>query len=80
MSKNPIINALLAGVYIVLVVTVINYASQFTAQNQSKFVGPIAFLSIFTLSAGIMGYLFVFQPLQLYLDGKKKQGVNYQIM
>jgi hypothetical protein len=76
MSKNPFLNALLASAYIILVVTVINYASQFTVQNQSKFVGPIAFLSVFTLSAATMGYLFMFQPLQLFLDGKKKEGVN----
>jgi hypothetical protein len=37
---------------------------------------PIVILSLFTLSAAMMGYLFLFQPLQLYLDGKKKVAVN----
>jgi hypothetical protein len=76
MSKNPILNALLAGGYIVLVVTVTNYVGHFTNDNKSPIVGPIAFLSLFTLSVATMGYLFIFQPLQLYLDGQKKQGVN----
>jgi hypothetical protein len=37
---------------------------------------PIVIISLFTLSAAMMGYLFLFQPLQLYLDGKKKLAVN----
>lgn len=39
-------------------------------------LAPIAMISLFTLSAAMMGYLFVYQPLQLLLDGHKKQGVN----
>jgi hypothetical protein len=75
MSKNPIINALAAVVYIVGVVLVINFVDK-TATHGSTFVAPIAGISLFTLSAAVMGYLFCYQPIQLYFDGKKKQAVN----
>jgi len=34
-------------------------------------------LSLFVLSAAVMGFLFVYQPLQLYLDCHKKEGVDF---
>ena len=37
---------------------------------------PVAILSLFTLSAAVMGYIFFFQPVQLYLDGKKKPAID----
>lgn len=33
-------------------------------------------ISLFTLSAAVMGYLFFSQPLQMYLDGSKKSAVK----
>ncbi len=37
---------------------------------------PIAALSLFVFSASSMGYLFLYQPLQLFLDGEKKKSVD----
>lgn len=74
MSKNPIINSLSAYVYILLIVTVLNYGTKLTSNN--TFMAPIAMISLFTLSAAIMAYIFCFQPLQLFLDGKKKIAVK----
>jgi hypothetical protein len=34
------------------------------------------FVSLFTLSAAVMGYLFLYQPLLLLIDGHKKSAVN----
>ena len=75
MTKNPFLNALAAAVYIVLVATVISSASGHPNPNNSVII-PIAVVSLFTLSAAVMCYLFVYQPFTLYLDGKKKQAVN----
>jgi hypothetical protein len=36
----------------------------------------IALISLFTLSAAVMGYLFCYQPAQLYFEGKKKDAVR----
>lgn len=41
-----------------------------------EIIMPIIMLSLFTLSAAIMAYIFGYQPLQLFLDGKKKDAVS----
>jgi len=75
MSKNPIINGLSALIYIILVASVMNFGTKMTPHPNS-FVAPIAVISLFTLSAAVMGYIFCYQPAQLYFDGKKKQAVQ----
>ncbi|MDB5224948.1 MAG: hypothetical protein JWO43_570 [Candidatus Adlerbacteria bacterium] len=37
---------------------------------------PIAMLSLFVFSASVMSYIFLYQPLQLFLDGEKKKAVD----
>lgn len=75
MTKNPILNALAATLYIVIVAFVMFYGVSHAPREDSVII-PIAMMSLFTLSAAVMGYLFVYQPLMLYFDGKKKQGLN----
>lgn len=75
MTKNPIINATLASAYISIIAFIMNYGSQMTPHTKSIIV-PIAVVSLFTLSAAVMGYLFLYQPGQLYFEGKKKEAVN----
>ncbi len=74
MTKNPFINALSATAYIIIVASVMNLGTK-NMKGPDTVMAPIVFLSVFTLSAAVMGYLFLLQPLQLYLDGKKKAGV-----
>ncbi len=75
MTKNPFLNAAAATAYIAIVATVMFFGNRFAGPANS-IVGPIAFISLFTLSAAVMGFLFLSQPLQMYLDGKKKQAVK----
>lgn len=75
MTKNPFINALAAALYIDVVASVMTYASKFSSPPPSVIM-PIAMLSLFTLSAGFMGYCFLYQPLRLYIEGEKKKGAN----
>lgn len=75
MTKNPILNALCALSYITLVAFVMVYATEKTGPGKTVLV-PIAVLSLFTLSAAVMGYIFLYQPFQLYFDGKKKQALK----
>lgn len=77
MSKTPFINALSASGYIVLIVSVLNYVSQFQSNKPDTFFTPMAFLSLFTLSVVVMAYLFFYQPLQLFIAGEKKQALNF---
>ncbi len=75
MTKNPFINALFATAYITIVASVMFYGMHFIRPAKSIII-PMAMLSLFTLSAALMCYLFGSQPLQLYLDGKKREGVK----
>lgn len=76
MKKSPLINALLAILYIVTIALILYYGTIFKVGNNS-IIAPIAMISLFTFSAAIMGYLFLYQPFILYFDGKKKQALNY---
>lgn len=76
MTKNPILNALAAIAYIIIVAATMFYGSTHPGPADDSFFAPIALISLFTLSAAVMGYIFLGQPLQLYLDDKKKEAVN----
>src|SRR3989338_9752283 len=76
MSKNPIINAFSASTYIILVVTITTFVSQTQKNKPDTIFAPITFLSLLTLSVAVMAYLFFYQPLQIFIEGKKKTAVN----
>ena len=76
MSNNPVINALSALVYIILVVTVMTFVTQPLKNKPDTFFAPITFLSVFTLSVVVMAFLFFYQPLMLFIERKKKQAVS----
>lgn len=75
MSKHPVLNGLSALAYIVIIASVMFWGSRMIPREDT-FLAPIAMISLFTLSAAVMGYIFLFQPAQLYFDGKKKQAVS----
>jgi hypothetical protein len=77
MTKNPYLNALFAGLYIVLVVILINYGPVLVRQKPDTILAPIAMLSLLVLSAAFMGYLFFFQPVLIYVEGKKREAVHF---
>jgi|SRR3989338_4519475 len=76
MTKNPILNAIGASTYIFLVASVIRFISQTQGNKPDTFFAPVAFLSLLTLSVVLMAYLFFYQPLQLFIEGKKKEAVR----
>ncbi len=76
MSKNPVINALSASGYILLIAIILNLISSTRGDTPDTFFAPVAFLSLLTLSAAVMAYLFFYQPLQLLIEGKKKEAVD----
>ena len=73
--KNPYLNSIFAEIYIILVVSLMNYFGE--PNTPDTFLDPVAALSLFVLSAAIMGFLFLGQPLQLYLNGEKKQAATF---
>lgn len=73
MTRNPILNALGASVYILLGVVVMSFVSKPLANKPDTFFAPVVFLSLLTLSVAVMAFMFFYQPLQLLIDGKKKE-------
>ncbi|HEX9008488.1 MAG TPA: hypothetical protein VF837_04475 [Patescibacteria group bacterium] len=76
MTKNPIVNALGASVYIVLGVTIMSFVTQTLRNKPDTFFAPIVILSLLTLSVAVMAFLFFYQPLLLVIEGKKKEAVS----
>lgn len=77
MTKNPYFNALIAGLYIVLIVLVITYGPAFVRQKPDTIFAPMAALSLLVLSVAFMGYAFFFHPIQMYFDGQKREAVAF---
>lgn len=75
MTKNPIYNALAAEGYIALIGFIMYYGTEY-APKAPSFIAPVAVISLFTLSAAVMGYIFCYTPAILYFDGKKKAAVE----
>ena len=73
--KNPYLNSIWAELYIILVVSVMHAISR--PNTPDSFIDPVAALSMLVLSASVMGYIFLGEPLQLYLDGEKKKSVAF---
>ncbi len=76
MTKKPFINALVAAAYIFLVVTAMNVVTQPLRDKPDTFMAPVTVLFVLTLSVAVMAYLFFYQPLLMFIDGKKKEAVN----
>jgi hypothetical protein len=77
MTKNPFYNALSAIGYIVFIVLLINFVDEFeTNIGTAQYVMPIMMLSMFTLSAAVMAYIFGYHPLRLFMDNKRDEGVK----
>jgi len=76
MFKNPIINGLSASAYIIFIVTVMTFVTQPLKNKPDTFFAPITFLSVLTLSVAVMAFLFFYQPMLLFIEGKKKEAVS----
>jgi len=73
--SSDVFNGLSAWIYIVTLAFVMYFGTK-NLPKEDTILAPIAMISLFTLSAGVMGYIFGLQPIQLYLDGKKKEAVQ----
>jgi len=52
------------------------FVTQPLRDKPDTFFAPVVFLSLLTLSVAVMAFLFFYQPLILFIEGKKKDGVN----
>jgi hypothetical protein len=75
MTKNPFINALAAVGYIAAVASFMFFSPKFEDAMLGVLV-PMAVLSLFVLSAAVMGFIFFYQPILLFIDGKRQEAVR----
>ena len=63
--------------YIALIILVINSTNSIAANTPDTILAPITMLSLFVLSAAIMGILFVYEPLRLFLENQKSDALSF---
>jgi hypothetical protein len=76
-TPTPLRNAIVAALYIALIVSAINWFGSMFENTEDTIMAPMVMLSLFVLSAAIMGYLFVYEPVRLYLDGRKEEALPF---
>ena len=79
MIKNPYLNAFMALGYIALIILVVSKTSSIAAHTPDTLLAPLTMLSLFVLSAAIMGILFVYEPLRLFLENQKRESLSFLI-
>ena len=77
MIKNPYLNAFMALGYIGGIILVINKTSSIAVNTPDTLLAPVTMLSLFVLSAVIMGILFIYEPLRLFLESQKPQALSF---
>ena len=75
MTKNPFYNALAAVGYIILIVVLMNTIPDI-APDFNEYIMPVIMLSLLTFSVALMGYIFGYRPLTMFLDDKKEEAVK----
>lgn len=68
-------SALASGIYILAIVGII-YALQ-SPNTPDTILAPIFLLSLLTLSAAVMAFLFFYQPLKLYFDNHRNEALAH---
>lgn len=75
LKKSGLLNALGVLIYVSIVAVLMNNGDKIFGK-MNDYVGPIAFLLLFTISAAAVGGLVLGQPILLYFDDKKKEAIK----
>ena len=73
--KKPFFYALAVVSYIVIIILCGNALSPLIPEE--TILIPMAMLSLFVLSTAIMGFLFLSEPLILYIENKKREAILF---
>ena len=77
-KPNPVIHGLVAGGYIMVLVAIMNAVTKTVEDSKGfNFLAIVLFISMLTLSAAVMAYLFIYPPAYLYFEGKKEEAVKF---
>lgn len=75
--KKPFLHALGAALYIVIIVFIVQFVGSVLKITNGTIVAPMTMLSVFVLSAAVMGYLFLSEPLYLLMENRKKEAITW---
>lgn len=77
MTLTPFRNAFAAAAYIVVIVSGIS-SLEFLDGQEDTILIPMTMLSLLTLSAAIMGFLFFFEPIRLSMNKEhREEGLRF---
>ena len=80
LEKNPVVHSLghavLTLAYVSLVAFVMSHAQSWFP-GPDTWLTPVAVLMLFVLSAAITGTLVLGRPILMYVDGQKKEGLQF---
>lgn len=74
--KKPLLHALSAGAYIVLIVNLINFFGHSNAPEDT-ILAPIAMLSLLVLSVAFMTFIFFYDPVRMFGAGDTKGALDF---
>ncbi len=74
--KTPLFHAAAAAAYIGLISLFFFYGSSLFGPDDNALM-PMAMLSLLVLSVAIMGYLFFYRPVLLYVGGDKTGAISF---
>ena len=75
--KKPFLRAFGAALYIVVIVFVAQAVGSVLKDQNDSIIIPMTMLSLFVLSAAIMGYLFLSETLQLLIENRKQEAIIF---
>lgn len=74
--RKPFLYSLAAALYIVCLVSIMSSVSSFMPKEDNIFM-PMVALSLLVLSVLIMGFLFLSEPIKLYLENQRKEALSF---
>ncbi len=75
--KKPFLYASGAALYIIIIVFVVQTVSSALQSENGTLVIPMTMLSLFVLSAAVMGFLFLSEPLYLLVENRKREAIVF---
>lgn len=73
--RKPFIHALAAALYIAILVLSVDATSSMVPGKTIMI--PMGMLGLLVLSVLVMGYLFLYEPLNLYFENHKQEAVAF---
>jgi len=73
--QRSLLNALGTIAYVTIVATIMQNGEKIFG-NMDKTAAPIAFLTLFVLSASVTGGLVLGKPVLMYLNNQKSEAIN----